>query len=84
MTNSCSNEKHSNYLEGTSVPVITVSAYDMSSLDVSKMFLLRRLQTENTVYMWGRSHTDETEPAPEKAQYIRPHRNTVKEQDFHI
>lgn len=66
MTNSYSNEKCSNNLGGgASGPVITVSAYGMSFLDVSTMFLLRRLQTENTVYMRGRSHTGETEPALE-------------------
>ena len=64
---------------GASVPVITVSASDMSSLDVSTMFLFRRLQPENTVYIWGRSHIDETEPALEKIQCIRLYRNTGRE-----
>lgn len=49
-----------------SVAVITVSGYDMSSRDVSTMFLVRRLQPENTMCICGSSHAEETEPALEK------------------
>lgn len=69
---------------GASLTVIAVSAYDMSFLVVSAMFLFRRLQSENAVYLWGRSHIEETEPALEKTQYIRLYRTTGKEQDFNI
>lgn len=67
-----------------SVPVITLSACDVSSLGVSTMFLFRRLQPENTMCIWGRSHIDETEPALEQTQFIRLYRNTGRQQDFHI
>lgn len=69
---------------GKSVSVIMVSAimvsvYGISYLDVSTMFLFRRLQTDNTVYVCGRSHINKTEPSLEKTQCIRLYRNTRRE-----